>query len=163
MIWTTGPSLGGNQGSRASSYPVYQDFQQRAVAFSHVFCRYYTPLSISLGNQTERVTGELVSGNYFQALGKIGLRMALGARQGALLWMVMQKALGLLGLGLALGIPCTYLLSRYVSSQLFGVVAADLGTAALASIALLAVAAGAALMPSRRASRIDPIQALHQE
>jgi hypothetical protein len=69
MIWTTGPNLGSNQGSRASSYPMYQDFQQRASAFSHVFCRYYTPLSISLGNQTERVTGELVSGNCFQALG----------------------------------------------------------------------------------------------
>jgi MacB-like periplasmic core domain len=69
MIWTTGPNLGSNQGSRASSYPMYQDFQQRAPAFSHVFCRHYTPLSISLGKQTERVTGELVSGNYFQALG----------------------------------------------------------------------------------------------
>jgi predicted permease len=69
MIWTTGPSLGGNQGSRASSYPLYQDFQARAQAFSYVFCRYYTPLSVSMGNETERVTGELVSGNYFQALG----------------------------------------------------------------------------------------------
>jgi predicted permease len=69
MIWTTGPSLGNNQGSRASSYPMYQDFQQRASAFSHVFCRYYTPVSISAGNQTDRVIGELVSGNYFQALG----------------------------------------------------------------------------------------------
>ncbi len=75
MIWTTGPILGSNQGSRASSYPMYQDFQQRAPAFSYVFCRYYTPLSISLGNQTERVTGELVSGNYFQAL---GIKPALG-------------------------------------------------------------------------------------
>jgi predicted permease len=69
MIWTTGPSLGSNQGSRASSYPMYQDFQQRASAFSHVFCRYYTPISISVGDQTDRVIGELVSGNYFQALG----------------------------------------------------------------------------------------------
>ena len=69
MIWTTGPNLGSSQGSRASSYPMYQDFQQRAPAFSYIFCRYYTPLSISMGNQTERVTGELVSGNYFQALG----------------------------------------------------------------------------------------------
>ena len=54
MIWTTGPNFGSNQGSRASSYPMYQDFGQRAPAFSQVFCRYYTPLSISLGNQTER-------------------------------------------------------------------------------------------------------------
>jgi predicted permease len=94
---------------------------------------------------------------------EIGLRMALGARQGALLWMVMKEAFGLLGIGLALGIPCAYLLSRYVSSQLFGVVAADLGTAAVASIALAAVAAGAALAPARRASLIDPIQALRHE
>jgi predicted permease len=69
MIWTTGPSLGSNQGTRASSYPMYQDFQQRAPGFSHVFCRYYTALSVSLGQESERVTGELVSGNYFGALG----------------------------------------------------------------------------------------------
>jgi predicted permease len=94
---------------------------------------------------------------------EIGLRMALGARQGALLWMVMREAFGLLGIGLALGIPCAYLLSRYVSSQLFGVVAADLGTVAVASITLAAVAAGAALVPARRASMIDPIQALRHE
>ena len=94
---------------------------------------------------------------------EIGLRMALGARRGTLLWMVMKEAFGLLGIGLALGIPCAYLLSRYVSSQLFGVVAADLGTAAVASIILAAVAAGAALVPARRASMIDPIQALRHE
>jgi len=94
---------------------------------------------------------------------EIGLRMALGARQGVLLWMVMKEAFGLLGIGLALGIPCAYLLSRYVSSQLFGVAAADLGTAAVACIALGSVAAGAALAPARRASRIDPMQALRHE
>jgi ABC-type antimicrobial peptide transport system permease subunit len=94
---------------------------------------------------------------------EIGLRMALGARQGALLWMVMKEAFGLLGIGLALGIPCAFLLSRYVSSQLFGVAAADLGTAAAASITLAAVAAAAAFVPARRASTIDPIQALRHE
>jgi len=94
---------------------------------------------------------------------EIGLRMALGARQGAVLWMVMKDAFELLGIGLALGIPCAYVLSRYVSSQLFGVVAADLGTAAVASVTLAVVAAGAALVPARRASTIDPIQALRHE
>ena len=94
---------------------------------------------------------------------EIGLRMALGARQGALLWMVMKEAFSLVALGLGLGVPCAYLLSRFVSSQLFGVVPADLGTAAVASITLVTVAAGAALVPARRASRIDPIQALHHE
>jgi predicted permease len=69
MIWSTGPHMGNNRGSRAVSYPMYQDYQQKAQAFSYVFCRFYTPLSISFGGQTERVTSELVSGNYFQALG----------------------------------------------------------------------------------------------
>ena len=69
MIWSTGPHMGNNRGSRAASYPMYQDFQQKAQAFSYVFCRFATPLSISLDKQTERVNGELVSGNYFQALG----------------------------------------------------------------------------------------------
>ena len=69
MIWTTGPHVGNNRGSRAASYPMYQDFQQKAQAFSYVFCRYYAPTSITFGGQTERVNAELVSGNYFQALG----------------------------------------------------------------------------------------------
>lgn len=69
MIWTRGMHWGSNRGSRASSYPMYQDFQQKAEAFSYVFCRYYEALSISFEGQTERVNAELVSGNFFQALG----------------------------------------------------------------------------------------------
>ena len=69
MIWSTGPHIGNNRGSRAASYPMYQDFQRKAEAFSYVFCRYYTPLSLSFDGQTERVNAELVSGNYFEALG----------------------------------------------------------------------------------------------
>ncbi len=69
MIWSTGPHLGSNRDARAASYPMYQDFQRKAAAFSYVFCRYETDTSISFGGQTERVTAELVSGNYFEALG----------------------------------------------------------------------------------------------
>jgi predicted permease len=69
MIWSTGPHLGNNRGARASSYPMYQDYQRRAPAFSHVFCRYQTSASLTFNGQTERVYAELVSGNYFQALG----------------------------------------------------------------------------------------------
>ena len=75
MIWTTGPHMGNNNGPRAASYPMYQDFQQRSQVFSYIFCRYGAPLSLSFKGQTERVTGELVSGNYFQAL---GVQPALG-------------------------------------------------------------------------------------
>jgi predicted permease len=68
MIWSTGPHMGNNRGSRAASYPMYQDFAKRAEAFSFVFCRYLTPLSITVDGSTERAQAELVSGNYFQAL-----------------------------------------------------------------------------------------------
>lgn len=69
MIWPTNPAMGVNRGLRASSYPLYQDFEKNAPAFSSIFCRYFTPLSMSIDEHTERVDAELVSGNYFQALG----------------------------------------------------------------------------------------------
>src|SRR5690349_8892173 len=75
MISSTGPHMGSNRGSRASSYPMYQDFQQKAEAFSSVFCRFEMSASISFSGQTERVLAELVSGNFYQAL---GVRPALG-------------------------------------------------------------------------------------
>ncbi len=68
MIWSTSPHLGNTAGPRAASYPMYQDFQRRAEAFESVFCRFDTPSDITLDGATERVTAELVSGNYFQAL-----------------------------------------------------------------------------------------------
>jgi predicted permease len=68
MLWSTGPHMGNNRGSRAASYPMYQDFAKRAEAFSFVFCRYLTPLSVTFEGSTERAQAELVSGNYFQAL-----------------------------------------------------------------------------------------------
>ena len=69
MIWTTGPHVGSNRGDRRASYPMYEDFQKRAEPFSSVFCRFGTQISASFGGQTEHIYGELVSGNFFQALG----------------------------------------------------------------------------------------------
>jgi len=48
---------------------MYQEFQQKAEAFQFIFCRYSAPLSVSFEGQTERVNAELVSGNFFHALG----------------------------------------------------------------------------------------------
>jgi predicted permease len=94
---------------------------------------------------------------------EIGLRMALGASQRSVVWMVLRDALALLGTGLAVGAPAAFLLSRYVSSQLFGVKPTDMWTAAAALLILAGVAAGAGWLPARRASSIDPIQALRYE
>ena len=94
---------------------------------------------------------------------EIGLRMALGAPQGAVVWMVMRETALLVGLGLAVGVPAAWALSRYVSTQLYGVKATDIWTAAAALAILAVVAAGAGFLPARRASGIDPIKALHYE
>ena len=69
MLYQQGPHMGSNMGQRMHSYPLYQDIQQKAEPLSEVLCRRVVPASISVANQTERVTAELVSGNYFTMLG----------------------------------------------------------------------------------------------
>ncbi|MBY0507167.1 MAG: ABC transporter permease [Bryobacteraceae bacterium] len=69
MLFQRGAHNGNNMGDRMHSYPIYQDFQQKASVLSEVFCRRNIETSISVNNQTERVAAEVVSGNYFTALG----------------------------------------------------------------------------------------------
>jgi len=94
---------------------------------------------------------------------EIGLRMALGANRGTVVWLVMREALALLAIGLAAGIPAAWFLSRLVASQLYSVKPQDLGAAAAALIILSLVASGAGFLPARRASSIDPVVALRYE
>jgi predicted permease len=94
---------------------------------------------------------------------ELGLRLALGAEPGKVLWLVMKEVLILLSLGLAVGIPTAIGLGRYVSSQLYGIEPNDPWIAG-STVALLAlVSAAAGMIPARRASRIDPILALRYE
>jgi predicted permease len=94
---------------------------------------------------------------------EIGLRIALGAQHVSVLWLVLREVTILLGAGLVVGIPCAYALSRYVSSQLFGVSPTDMWTCAAAIAVLCAAAALSGLLPARRASTIDPLTALRYE
>jgi len=75
MLFQRGSHNGSNMGGRMHSYPIYQDYQQKAAPFSEVLCRLLTSTSISVDNQTERVQAEMVSGNYFSML---GVKPALG-------------------------------------------------------------------------------------
>jgi predicted permease len=69
MLIQHGPHNGSNMGSRMHSYPIYQDFQQKAEPFSEVICRRLTEASVAIDGHTERVDAEMVSGNYFSMLG----------------------------------------------------------------------------------------------
>ncbi len=69
MLYQQANNMGSNMGMRMHSYPLYQDLQQKAEPFSEVLCRRLTPASVSIDNRTERVTAEMVSGNYFSMLG----------------------------------------------------------------------------------------------
>jgi predicted permease len=94
---------------------------------------------------------------------ELGVRIALGAQPGLVIWLVMKEVLLLLLIGLAIGIPAAMALGRFVATQLYGVKAYDPSTAGVTMIVLIAAAIGAGLIPAHRASRIDPIAALRCE
>ena len=94
---------------------------------------------------------------------EIGIRMALGAEQGSVVWMVMRDVLGLIGIGVVAGIPAALAITRVVQSQLFGLTGHDPRTLAMAVVALTVVACVAGYIPALRASRLDPMKALRYE
>jgi predicted permease len=94
---------------------------------------------------------------------EIGIRIALGARQGTVIRLVMREMLAVILFGLAAGATAAYLSGSYVEAQLFGVKAGDWPVFALSVAALLAAAAIASFAPAWRASRISPVRALRYE
>ncbi|HXR74492.1 MAG TPA: ABC transporter permease [Bryobacteraceae bacterium] len=104
-----------------------------------------------------------MSYNVARQIGEIGIRMALGAQRGAVVWMVLRRVLLLAGMGLAISVPAALIGSRLVKSFLFETQPNDPGTLALASVVLLSAAILAGYAPARRASRIDPLAALRHE
>ncbi|MBI2680343.1 MAG: ABC transporter permease [Candidatus Solibacter usitatus] len=94
---------------------------------------------------------------------EIGIRMALGAVHGDVIWLVMREVLALVAIGVVAGLAATFALTKYVQSQLFGITRTDPITMVLATLGLAAVACLAGYIPALRASRSDPMQALRYE
>jgi macrolide transport system ATP-binding/permease protein len=104
-----------------------------------------------------------MSYNVARQVSEIGIRMALGARRGLVVWMVLRRVLLLAGVGLAISLPAALIAFRLVKSLLFQTQPNDPGTLALAAVVLLSAAILAGYVPARRASRIDPLVALRHE
>jgi predicted permease len=91
---------------------------------------------------------------------EIGVRIALGAQPGRIIWAIVREALAVTAAGLAVGLPLALASSALVKSRIFGLTAADPSMLLLVTLALILTTAGAALVPARRAATIDPIRAL---
>ena len=94
---------------------------------------------------------------------EIGIRMALGAGQSSVVWMVLRETLTLAAIGVAIGLGGAYAVTRLIQTQLFGVQPTDLLTMAGASLGIAAVTMLAGYIPARRATSIDPMNALRFE
>ena len=98
-----------------------------------------------------------------QRTSEIGVRMALGANRGSVLVLVLREAFSQVGVGLALGIPGAIGAGHLIASQLFGVRPWDPLMLSGAALLLVLAALIAAVIPARRATRVDPMVALRYE
>jgi hypothetical protein len=93
---------------------------------------------------------------------EIGIRMALGARTADMVGLIVREGLGLAAVGLALGLAGAFALTRFLTTQLFGVTPTDAATFTVVAALLAVVALAATAAPARRAAAVDPLVALRQ-
>jgi predicted permease len=94
---------------------------------------------------------------------EIGVRVALGARHGDVLWLILRQVIGITLAGLALGVPAAIASTRLIRASLYGVEPADPASVAAAAALMATVAILAGFFPARRAARLDPLAALRTE
>jgi ABC-type antimicrobial peptide transport system permease subunit len=94
---------------------------------------------------------------------EIGVRVALGAQPGQVLWLIVRESLLVSGAAILAGVPVAIAGSRLMRSMLFGVQPGDMISFLLALFGVLLVTLVASIIPARRAMRVDPITALRYE
>ena len=94
---------------------------------------------------------------------EIGVRMAVGARRGQVVWMILKDSLLLTAIGVATGVPAAMLVARALASSLYGMTPLDGASYMLGIGGVACVALAASAWPARRASNVDPLTALRME
>jgi putative ABC transport system permease protein len=102
----------------------------------------------------------VISYGVSQRTAELGVRVAMGAEPGDVLWLVLKQGALLAFVGVGLGLLAAGLLSGVMASQLYGVGATDPVTYAAGAVTLFAVALAGVYIPARRAARLDPVVAL---
>jgi predicted permease len=105
----------------------------------------------------------VVSYSVSRRTAEIGIRLALGAKSRDVLWMVLRECLSMVAIGLLLGIPAAFALTRLLQSTLYGVKPTDGISYSAAALLMIAVSTVATLIPARRAASIQPMRALKYE
>lgn len=105
----------------------------------------------------------VMSFNVVRRTNEIGIRMALGASNGGVQWMILRESLWLLVIGLAIGLPATLVATRLLRSQLYQMSPFDPIVFVAATLGIAAITLLSAWLPSRRAASIDPMVALRYD
>ena len=133
---------------------------RRLICFAVLLCTAFAALGLTLA--AIGIYG-VVSYAVAQRTGEIGLRLALGAQRGNVLWLVLRQGLGHSLLGALLGFAGAFGVARLLVAMIPFPIAADAATLAGIAFLLIGVAALACWLPARRAARIDPMEALRYE
>ena len=94
---------------------------------------------------------------------ELGIRIAIGARPGSMVWLVLRHSLGLAITGILIGCGVALAVTRLISGFLFGITPTDVPTYAVIAAGLVAMSIAASYIPARRAARIDPAECLRSE
>ena len=105
----------------------------------------------------------LVTFKVRQRTAEIGIRLALGAHPDRVVWLVLQQPLKLAAAGVIVGVPAALVVSRLMSTLLFGLAPGDVPTMAGAALGVLLIVAASTAWPAWRAARFDPVVALRRE
>jgi predicted permease len=162
------PSLRSEVARRDNNLPIYDLKTLRQQADESLFNdRFLTFLSICFGSLAAALAAVGLYGvmayTVTRRIREIGIRIALGATQARVAWLVLREVALLAGAGLLAGVPLAFALGRAAESLLFGVKAGDPPVFAAACLLLALVALLGGYLPALRAAKVDPMVALRRE